>query len=54
MIAHAVIALIGTALQAGANVVQNRRKSKRLRDCLEAIVLQPTALKLAEIWSKTF
>ncbi len=38
MIAHAVIALIGTALQAGANVVQNRRKSKRLRDCLEAIV----------------
>lgn len=38
MIAHAVIALIGTAIQAGANVVQNRRKSKRLRDCLEAIV----------------
>ena len=38
MIVHAVIALIGSALQAGANVVQNKRKSKRLRDCLEAIV----------------
>ena len=38
MIVHVVITLIGSALQAGANVVQNKRKSKRLRDCLEAIV----------------